>query len=305
MVHMRHRWKRLPLLLVIASTVWGQRDVVSLSSPLTETAYLLGAGNRLALVSDSSVFPDQVVRDRDSGLVGVVNFGRPDLAAIEAVQPSLVLTSTRFQREIAAELRKRGLKVLHFEPQSIEDILKQTEQVGAALGKGTEALRMVASMRSDLAEIQRKSAGLPKVRVYMEINHVGPWTVGAASAETEMIRLAGGENVFADHPDGVFVTSNAEVVRHNPEVILSPIWLNAKVGGIDGITTLFEIMSRPGFAETAAVKQGGVLYYDSALLKQQGPREVIAVRKLAYLLHPEAFENPPDTIPWELGRVYP
>ena len=108
---------------------------------------------------------------------------------------------------------------------------------------------------------------------------------------------------FADHAGGVFVTSNDEVVKRNPAIILSPIWLNAKVGGIDGITTLLEIMSRPGYDRTDAVKNGRVLYYDSALLKQQGPREVLAVRKLAYLLHPEAFENPPDTIPWELGRV--
>jgi hypothetical protein len=48
-----------------------------------------------------------------------------------------------------------------------------------------------------------------------------------------------------------------------------------------------------------------VLYYDSALLKHEGPRQVLAIRKLAYLLHPDFFENPPGTIPWELGRIRP
>lgn len=61
-------------------------------------------------------------------------------------------------------------------------------------------------------------------------------------------------------------------------------------------------MSRPGFAETDAVRAGRVRYYDSALIKQQDPRLVLAIRKLAYLLHPEAFGNPPGTIPGELGR---
>jgi iron complex transport system substrate-binding protein len=74
---------------------------------------------------------------------------------------------------------------------------------------------------------------------------------------------------------------------------------------MDGITTLVEIMSRRGYAETTAVKDGRVLYYDSALLKQQGPREVLAVKKLAYLLHPDVFPNPAGTIPWELGRIRP
>ena len=30
---------------------------------------------------------------------------------------------------------------------------------------------------------------------------------------------------------------------------------------------------------------------------------VLAIRKLAYLLHPDAFDNPPDAIPWGLGRI--
>jgi ABC-type Fe3+-hydroxamate transport system substrate-binding protein len=96
---------------------------------------------------------------------------------------------------------------------------------------------------------------------------------------------------------------NEEVVRRNPDIILSPIWLNAKVGGSDGITTLLEIMSRPGYASTTAVRNSRVLYYDSALLKWEGLRQVLAIRKLAHLLHPEAFPDPPATLPWELGRI--
>jgi iron complex transport system substrate-binding protein len=295
--------RRLSLLLWIAGSLWAQKDVISLSTPLTETIYLLGQQGRLAAVSDTSVFPEAVVEDRKTGKVATVAFMNPDMAAVDAIHPSLILTSTSFQRPLAERLRARGYKVLHFEPESIPDIMRQIEQIGEALGKAHEAAAITQAMREELAAIERKSAALPKVRVYMEINHVGPWTAGAKSPENELIRLAGGVNVFGDKEDGVFATSNAEVVRRNPDIILSPIWLDAKVGGIDGITTLVEIMTRPGYAQTTAVKNGRVLYFDSALFKQQGPREVLAVRKLAYLLHPDVFENPPGTIPWELGRV--
>jgi iron complex transport system substrate-binding protein len=297
--------RRSILLLLLASSVWAQRDVVSLSSPLTETVYLLGQQDRLAIVSDSSVFPEQAVADRKAGKIKVVSFGRPDLAAVEAAHPSLILTSTSFQRPMAEALKKKGFKVLHFEPESMEDIFKQTEEIGKALGQAAKAAEITKIQRNEMAEIARKSAGLPKVRVYMEINHNGPWTSGGRSVENEIFRLAGGENVFADGLPGAFQTKNAEVVNRNPDIILSPIWLDAHVGGIDGITTLVEIMTRPGYSETTAVKNGRVLYYDSALLKQQGPREVLAIKKLAYLLHPEVFPNPADTIPWELGRVRP
>lgn len=297
--------RRSILLLLLAASLQAQprRDVVSLSSPLTETVYLLGQQDRLSIISDSSVFPEQAVTDRHANKFKVVSFGRPDLAQVEAAHPSLILTSTSFQRPIADALRKKGFKVLHFEPESMEDIFKQTEEIGKALGQGERAAEITRWQRADLALIAEQSANLPKVRVYMEINHNGPWTSGGKSVENEIIRLAGGENVFADGPPGAFQTTNAEVVKRNPDIILSPIWLDAHVGGMDGITTLVEISTRPGYADTTAVKNGRVLYYDSALLKQQGPREILAARKLAYLLHPDVFPNPAGTIPWELGRV--
>ena len=67
------------------------------------------------------------------------------------------------------------------------------------------------------------------------------------------------------------------------------------------VGSLMEIMSGPGFAQTSAVMDVRVLYYDSSLLKQQGPREVLAIRKLAYLPHPEAFVILPEQSPGSWG----
>jgi iron complex transport system substrate-binding protein len=119
----------------------------------------------------------------------------------------------------------------------------------------------------------------------------------------DIIHAAGGENIFADQKQGTFTTTNEEIVRRNPDIILSPIWLDAKVGGIDGIIPLAQIVTRPGYERTNAVRNSRVLYYDSALMKHEGPRQVLAIRKLAHILHPDAFPDPANTIPWELGRV--
>lgn len=306
MLPQKHRHARLlAALLALASLAWSQANVVSLSAPLTETVYLLEAQARLAAISDTSVFPEQAAEDQRAGKVRVLPFAGTDPAAVEALHPALVLTSTAFQRALAERLRERGYRVLHFEPASLEDVFAQTEMIGSALGKRVAAEAVTRAMRQQLAEIEAKSAKLRPVRVYLEINHEGPWTSGRDSTENEIIRAAGGENIFANQPGGVFITTHAEIVRRDPEVILSPIWLNANVGGRDGITTLAEIMMRPGYAQTSAVRNSRVLYYDSALFKHQGPRVILAVRKLAYLLHPEVFENPPGTVPWELGRIRP
>ena len=284
----------------------GEIRVVSLSSPLAETMYSLGAQNKLVGVSDVCLFPNQIIADRESGKIQVVGqFTKPDLKQIDALHPTLILTSTSFQTSLAKALRKKGYKVLHFEPRSLDDIFDEIDQIGDAVGKRTEALHLTAKMRQDVSDISRKSRELRRVKLYLEINHEGPWTVGSISPLENLIEAAGGENIFADHRIGAFVTTNREIVRRNPDVILSPIWLNAHMGGIDGIIPLAAIFARPGYAAVRAVQNSRVLYYDSALLKHEGPRQVLAIRKLAYLMHPDVFENPPDTIPWELGRIRP
>lgn len=39
------------------------------------------------------------------------------------------------------------------------------------------------------------------------------------------------------------------------------------------------------------------------MVKHTGPRQVLAVPKLAHLLHPLEFPDPAGTFPWELGRI--
>jgi iron complex transport system substrate-binding protein len=307
-VDVRIKRRAFLVLLFLAAHTFAApaQRIVSLSAPLTETIYFLGAQDRLLAVSDVSVFPEQVLKDRRAGRVRELgSFVKPDLAAIDALHPDIILTSTAFQRALAEQLRGKGYRVLHYEPRTLMDVFASIEEIGEAIGKKKEAWKRVAEMQRELDGIRRKSAALPPVRVYLEVNHEGPWTAGAMSPLNDLIRAAGGENIFGDRDSGVFVVSHEEIVRRNPDVILSPVWEDAKVGGIDGIIPLAQIMMRPGYADTSAVRNSRVLYYDSALFKHEGPRQILAIRKLAHLLHPDVFEDPPGTIPWELGRIRP
>jgi iron complex transport system substrate-binding protein len=286
----------------------GRPRVVSLSAPLAETMYAIGAAGQLVGVVDSAVFPEQIMADRKSGKVRELgSFMRPSLAILDQLHPDVILSDTGFHRALAEQLRAQGYTVLHFEPHSLDEVLDQIGAIGNAVGRKKEAAALVQKMRAERAAIVAQSQKLPPVRVYLEINHDGPWTTGAKSPLNDLILAAGGTNIFADRAEGVFVTSNPEIVARNPDIILSPIWLNAKVGGntgnIDGIIPLSLIFARPGYDQTNAVRNSRVHYYDSALLKHEGPRQILAIRKLAHILHPDAFPDPPETIPWELGRI--
>ena len=104
-----------------------------------------------------------------------------------------------------------------------------------------------------------------------------------------MISIAGGKNIFTDGKGYINLyevygeEAFAEIVKRDPQVIMSPYW----PGAFDyEVTTIYEIMTRPGFDQTEAVKTGRVCYYDSSLMKRFGPRTITAIEKLAYPLPP-------------------
>jgi iron complex transport system substrate-binding protein len=295
------------LALTLFSLSWKNPElpkIVSCSSTMTEIVYELDGGQQVIGATSFCLFPEQVIEDKKSGRVAVVgDFIHIDYQKVAALKPDIILTDTNMQRKHADTLRTLGYNVLHFEPEHLEDVLSCIQEIGKAIGREENAANMVQHMRQEFAQIREVSEKLPKVQVYMEINHMGPWTFGSASPLQDLMEIAGGTNVFGDTATGVFMTNNAAVVKHDPDIILSPIWLDAESGGWKGITPLYEIYTRPGYSETSAVKRSRVLYYDSALMKHFGPRQVLATKKLAYMLHPENFSNPPDTIPWELGWI--
>lgn len=234
---------------------------------------------------------------------------------IDRLEPTLILGEAELQREMCETLEDKGYQVLHFVPTTLEDVYQMMLDIGEAAGVADVAEKLVASYRERVAEIQAITSQLDKPKVYFEIAHqssytdetsgtsytYGPYTNASGTPFDDMIAIAGGENLFADLTGDYTEVTFEDVVERNPDVILSPMWPDAKS---HEVTTIYEIMTRPGFETTNAVQNSRVLYYDSSLMKRFGPRTITAIEKLAYLLHPYYFEDPDTGItPWELGRI--
>ena len=201
-------------------------------------------------------------------------------------------------------------------PESIDEIYDMMLEIGELLGCKDYAQELVDGYYARIDEISAISKDLTKINTYFEIAHqsdygewgkFGPYTEGAKTPFDEMIAIAGGKNIFDDGEGYINLydvygeDAFAEIVKRNPQIILSPYW----PGAYDyEVTSLYEIMTRPGFSETQAVQTGRVCYYDSSLMKRFGPRTITAIEKLAYLLHPYYFDNPENSVsPWELGKI--
>lgn len=237
------------------------RRIACLTEETVEVLYRIGAGDLVAGVSIYTRRPPEArAKPRLSAFI------KADFAKIEAVNPDLVLCFSDMQAEIAAECAKRGLEVVVFNQRSIAEILGAVLTIGALVGRDAEAKALETELRENLHAATRRAAAYPRrPRVYFE-----EWPdpmITSIQWVSELITLAGGENVFADRSHGKAakdrVVSPEEVVRRDPELILAS-WCGKRVKRA-------EIRARPGWEAVTAIREDEIHEIDSTLILQPGP----------------------------------
>ncbi len=193
------------------------RRIVSLAPHATENLFAAGAGDRLVGAVEYSDYPAAAKR-----LASVGDYSRPDLEAIVALKPDLVVA---WQSGNAGGLVKRlqalGLTVYQTQPDRLEDIPANLEKLGRLAGSETISRRAAADFRQRLASLRQHYSTRPPVRVFYQAWHQPLLTVGGSQIINEAIRLCGGENIFAGLAAKAPGVSVEAVIAANPEAIVA------------------------------------------------------------------------------------
>ena len=201
--------------------------IVSLAPHLTELVYAAGGGKRMVGAVDYSDFPPQA-----RALPRVGSDAHINLESVLALRPDLIVAwpnpgSVRAINRLA----ELGLPVFRSEPRELEDIAIALERLGALAGTEAQAQRAAHAFRARKAELEKRYAGRPKVRVFYQVWDRPLLTVNGDHVISKVIALCGGENVFAGLPLIAPEVDAEAVLRANPEVILTsragevPKWL--------------------------------------------------------------------------------
>ncbi len=235
--------------------------IVCLTEETVETLYLLGEGDRIVGVSGFVVRPPQARRKPK-----VSTFTDAKIDEILALKPDLVFTFSDIQADITANLMRAGLEVHAFNHRTVAGIFSMIRTVGALIGEPAKAEALVADLQAGIDRVRENSAALKnRPRVYFE-----EWDepmISAIGWVSELIEIAGGENVFADRAMGQaakdrFVTA-AEVINAAPDIIIGS-WCGK--GFKKGAVT-----ARSGFDAIPAVKNGRLYEIKSSIILQPGP----------------------------------
>lgn len=238
------------------------RRIVCLTEETVETLYLLGEDERIVGVSGFVVRPPEARRDKPR----VSTFTEAKTDEILALKPDLVFTFSDIQADITANLMREGLEVHAFNHRTIAGIFAMIQTVGALIGEAEKSDVLAARLRSRIDDArQRATAFRKRPRVYFE-----EWDepmISAIGWVSELIEIAGGENVFADRAfrQGAKdrIVSCEEVIAAAPDIIIGS-WCGKGF-------KKEQVAKRAGFQSLPAVKQGRLFEIKSALILQPGP----------------------------------
>jgi ABC-type Fe3+-hydroxamate transport system substrate-binding protein len=201
----------------------------------------------------------------------------PNLEKIRALVPDLVVANIEEnRRDVVEQLRTWGIPVWVTFPRTVWDGIQLVRELGEVTGAAAEGTALAAALEQRYHAAERVTAGRPPVRVFCPIWR-GPYmTVNRDTYVHDMLRVAGGGNVFADRPARYPEVTLEEVAAAAPEVILLP-----------DEPYRFRPAHLPdfqAFPEIPAVAAGRLRFVDGKLLSWYGPRIAEALERLPALL---------------------
>lgn len=263
----------------------GASRIVSLIPAVTEMLFAIGAGPQVVGVSSFDEYPAAVAR-----LPRVGALLDPDLERILSLRPNLVAVYES-QTDLRTQLERASIPIFLYRHAGLADVTETIGQLGAAIGRDTEAAVLVTGMRGHLDRIRAAVAGRARPRTLLVISRDamtlrGIYASGGVGFLHDMLAVAGGENVFADVRRQSVQASAELILVRKPDVIIE-----LRPGEIAADREAREIAAWNPLAAVPAVRNQRVVLLTDQRTVVPGPRVAEGTELLARALHPDAFSK--------------
>lgn len=207
----------------------GATRVISLAPHITENLFTVGAGEQLVGVVNYSDFPAAATAIRSVG-----SYKQFNLEVIAALQPDLIIgwASGNGMGKLQ-QLIDLGFTVYISNPEtvlSIADTLERFAELTNNLERGRQA---AAQFRDTVAQLQGDNQQQKSLSVFYQVWNKPLQTLNGKHMISDVIRLCGGNNAFADAAVIAPKIGVESVLAANPHVIIAsgmgeerPEWLD-------------------------------------------------------------------------------
>lgn len=203
--------------------------IISLAPHITEQLYAVGAGKQLVGAVDYSDYPEAAKK-----LPRVGGYSRLDLEAILALRPDLVVgwKSGNDSRQLE-RLQELGITLYLSEPKALADIAESMRRLATLSGHAEEGEAQAEHFMRTLKRLAAMNRDQPRLRVFYQIWDRPLMTINGEHLISDVIRLCGGENIFAELPALTPKVSTEAVIAADPDMIIAsgmaeerPEWLD-------------------------------------------------------------------------------
>lgn len=264
----------------------GER-IVTVGGAITEIVFALGAGDSVVGVDTSSSYPAEV---KDLPMVG--SHRRASAEAVIALQPTLVLASSRTPATALEQIRATGVEVRVIdEVEAAGDVASRIRAIAAALGRDESGETLATEVATAVADLARPSAEVsetmrPRVLFIYARGTRLLMVAGQETSAENVVRLAGGRNAITGFT-GFRPLSAEAVVAAEPDVLLM---MSSGVASLQGEDSVFEL---PGVALTPAGRNRRLVSMDGLFLLGFGPRTADSIGALRKHLR-QVMEEVPE-----------
>lgn len=205
------------------------KRIVALAPHITENLFSIGAGSQIVATVEYSDYPEAA-----QTIPRVGGFNMSNVEKIIAFDPDLVIFwGSGNSPAVLKQLLRLNIPVYIDEPRQLDDIARSLRDFGELSGHRRQANVAAHGFLHSLKMLEEKYAAKNSVSVFYQIWNEPLQTLNGSHITSNLIRLCGGKNIFAEEPGIAPVVSKESVIERNPEVILAsgisderPLWLD-------------------------------------------------------------------------------
>lgn len=254
--------------------------VISLAPNVTETIYAVGKGSQLIGVSDYDDYPSRVQRLPQLG--GYID---PDLEQIALLRPALIFVPGRHEK-VTAFGEQHGITVMNIHMDSLATIDFGIATVGRTLDAVDEATALRSKITAELEAIREAVAPFERPKVLIVLGRErgslrNLQTVGGTSFISELVEIAGGDNIYGDEDKAYIEASKETILVQAPDVIIE----------IHAGRSYTKKQTEALFSDwlyldgVPAWKSGRIYLFTDSHMLRPGPRITDVARQIARKLH--------------------
>jgi iron complex transport system substrate-binding protein len=247
--------------------------IVALAPSYVEILFEIGADELVVAVDENTDYPPEA-----ADLPKLSGF-EPSVEAIVEYDPDVVLIQFD-PGGLKDALETNEIAVFSLvSPESIMGVYEQIHTIGRISGHATESQQLVDEMEEEInTTVATIPEGTEGPRVFHEVDNT-LYSVGPGSFIHDMYVTLKAQNIAESTGEPFPQLNNEAVISADPQVII----LADEAFGESAET----VAARPGWDQTAAVKDGRIHGADPDIYSRPGPRIVDAMKELRDFLYPE------------------